>query len=142
MLHLYTREYGNIEYIFLNSDKKLPTTTSSTPTPNDCQNLPSQDALCKFYVSQFGLTYCKSMTTYVGGVLFSEACKFSCNLCNVQTSTTTLSPYTACWSNPCQNGGTCSSNCSTLFTCACAQGYTGVVCQIPVSIYLNNYYFN
>ena len=64
------------------------TTTTTTPTTSGiCQNLPSQDSTCKFFVSQSGLTYCTNKNVYIGGVLFSQACRLSCNLCSVQNST-------------------------------------------------------
>ncbi len=113
------------------STTTVPITTSKTSSPSGCQNLPSQDSLCKFYVTQFGLTYCTSTTTYISGVLFSQACKFSCNLCNVQTSTTTTTTLRSnpCVSSPCQNGGSCSSQNPLAFTCTCSPGYTGNFCE-------------
>ena len=68
---------------------KIQTSMSSTSptTLGVCQNLPSQDATCKFFVSQYGLTYCTNKNIFINGALFSQVCKFSCNLCPLQNST-------------------------------------------------------
>lgn len=36
-----------------------------------------------------------------------------------------------CAANPCQNGGTCAEADENAFTCTCAGGYTGALCEVP-----------
>ena len=41
----------------------------------------------------------------------------------------------ACASTPCQNGGTCTDTVNG-YTCGCAAGYKGVLCETGMSTYL------
>lgn len=48
------------------------------------------------------MTYCTNNNVFIGGVLFSQACKLSCNLCPATQATTTASTQTsATTSSPC-----------------------------------------
>ncbi len=59
----------------------IPLTTNSP----QCQNLPAQDSKCNFFAS--ALT-CNNSNLFINGVLFSIACKKSCNLCDESTTLT------------------------------------------------------
>ena len=60
---------------------------------SNCQNLPGRDASCNYF-STPSLNYCNRVS-YLDNVLFSVACKKSCNLCdfpnNISTSTLPIS---------------------------------------------------
>jgi len=59
-----------------------------------CQNLPGKDYTCNYFASpEFG--FCKKIT-YLNGILFSTACKKSCNLCPGQTTTALMTTQSGC----------------------------------------------
>jgi hypothetical protein len=45
--------------------------------------------------------------------------------------------FIACYSNPCQNGGTCttSADCVTSYTCTCNDAYSGTLCETQKGVY-------
>ena len=43
-----------------------------------------------------------------------------------------------CEPNPCEHGGTCTDGVNS-YTCECADGYTGVICETGMTIYIQTY---
>ncbi len=85
------------------SSSTLTTTIQKTSDSNpNCQNLDGQDSTCVYFSSpQFN--YCNK-TVYLSGVIFSQACKRSCNLCNTAiTTTTTIRPTTTAVNQNCRD---------------------------------------
>ena len=85
------------------STSTLTLTSPKTTGSNlNCQNLDGQDSTCVYFSSP-QYNYCNK-TVYLSGVIFSQACKRSCNLCNTAIATTTTTrPTTTAVNQNCQD---------------------------------------
>jgi len=81
-----------IQFLNFNLFKKVTPSTSTAPSSTSsspCQNSPGFDSSCNYYALANPFN-CFSSSVFLSGVLFSVACKKSCNLCNSGTQTSTV----------------------------------------------------
>ena len=91
-----------------------------------CLGDPCSKSLDVAHDGSDGKFYCINGGT-IGGI--SGAC--TCTGCNSGFFGTSCAD-TACSPDPCQNGGTCTDNGDTTYTCTCAAGYTGTNCETDI----------
>ena len=80
------------------------TTSSSSSTSLSCVNQAS-DRICTYFASMYG--YC-GKTVYLNKLLFSVACKKTCNMCAVLSETTTKALATTMLTNCVDRQTSCS----------------------------------
>ena len=117
----------------------VPNPCKDSPCPENDRTQCVINSTTGWYHCEYSVTVCNAGVVCLhGGTCIDQAEGYSCQ-CRENYIGKHCEVFDACWSNPCQHGGTCtnlylqSRHSGRRYSCQCSEGFLGLECQYVAS---------